>query len=74
MWKTSKSVTIYKTNERRQLKIGSKNRWSHNTLTVLIAFRKKKDMVKLNSLKSLGTIAIRTLYKSDDFVHIFFKI
>ena len=43
VWKTSKLVTIYKTHKRRQLKIRSKNRWSHNVLTVLIAFRKKKQ-------------------------------
>ena len=50
--------------------------------TVLIAFRKKEiwllflknDILKLNALQSLDTIAMRTFYPSDDFVPISFKI
>ena len=43
--------------------------------TVLIVFRKNaKDIVKLNTLQGLDTIAMRTLYPSDGFVLISYDI
>ena len=35
---------------RRPFEIGSKNKLKHNMKTVLIAFRKKKDIAKQNAL------------------------
>ena len=82
VWKVPKPITMYRTHRRRHLKIGNKNRWSHNMQTVLIAFRTKEiwllffkyDILKLNTLQSLDTTAMRTFYPSDDFVPISFKI
>ena len=43
--------------------------------TVLIAFREKtNDIVKLNTLQGLDTIAMRTLYPPDDFILISYNI
>ena len=44
---------MYKTHRRRQLKIGSKNRCSHNMQTVLIALRKKQGYRIVTCLKVL---------------------
>ena len=58
-------MVIFKTHRRHTFKIVSENWLKRNTKTVLIAFFYKektiKDMVKLNILLCLDTIAIKIL-------------
>ena len=58
-------MLMFKTRRRRTFNIGSANWLKRNTKTVLTAFFKKvkkiKDMVKLNILLCLDTIAIKIL-------------
>ena len=42
---------MYKTHRRSQFKVGSKTRLMHDMKIVLIAFRKKTNIVKFNDLQ-----------------------